>query len=82
MENFLEYYNRLFSDYLEENTFGTFEECIKYHMINEGLITSYPKEKVTKFLESLGGDVVVNDKETIDALFKLKGVEGFKKKSN
>ena len=53
MESFNNYYDKLFNEIPSKyKTFGHFGEEVWNNMVTEGLITSYPKETVVKFLKN------------------------------
>ena len=78
MRSFLEYYNDMHLNVPEEyNYFSSWSSCVWHDMINEGLITSYPKSSVVKFLQSISDDTnqlkitSTKDDTTIDILISI-----------
>jgi len=77
------YYTELFKVPEEYSIFGNFGECCWADIIEEGLITSYPKQKVIDFLKSLGyEDESRPELSTIDILATSNNFKVLKKDLN
>lgn len=94
MKTYLEYYNDLYENVPEEwTTFGRWSENIYYDLVNEGLITSYPRSVVVRYLINMGNkfktfyvenaeDILDEEPISIQAVPSLVTIEEFNKELN
>ena len=94
MKTYLEYYSDLYENVPEEwTTFGRWSESIYYDLVNEGLITSYPRGVVVRYLINMGNkfhtfsvenreDPSDEDPISVRAVPSLVSIEEFNKELN